>query len=77
MPKYQRKESKDKVYLIEKVLDERVGKRGRSECLIKWLNYPDEENSWEPSSNIMSTESVKGEPSMTSGMLNGQKPEPI
>ena len=39
------------VYEVEKILDKRG--RGRvAEYLIKWRNYGDQENTWEPASNL-------------------------
>ncbi|CAD5213283.1 unnamed protein product [Bursaphelenchus okinawaensis] len=39
------------IYLVEKLTDRRW-RRGRVEYLVKWLNYGDEENTWEPRANI-------------------------
>ena len=38
-------------YEVEKIKDKRV-KNGRIEYLIKWLNYTDEESTWEPIENL-------------------------
>ena len=46
-------------FMIERILDHRVSKRGRQtrlEYLIKWLDYGSEHNSWEPSSSIEESE---------------------
>ena len=37
----------DNLYIIEALIDERDG-----EYLVKWLNYPSDENTWEPKSAI-------------------------
>ena len=42
---------KDMSYEIEKIINHRDTSNGR-EYLIKWKNYPDEDNSWEPESNL-------------------------
>ncbi|KAI6176798.1 Chromobox protein-like protein 3-like protein [Aphelenchoides bicaudatus] len=39
------------IFLVEKLLDRRW-RRQRSEYLVKWMGYPDSENSWEPKQNI-------------------------
>ena len=36
---------------MEKVVDVRI-KNGKREDLLKWKNYPDSENTWEPHSNL-------------------------
>ena len=42
---------KDISYEIEKIINHRDTSNGR-EYLIKWKNYSDEDNSWEPESNL-------------------------
>jgi hypothetical protein len=39
------KVSKDKLYLVESVLDKRT-RRGKTEYLVKWKGYPDSFNQW-------------------------------
>jgi hypothetical protein len=39
------------IFLVEKLLDRRWHKK-RVEYLVKWLNFPDSENTWEPKANI-------------------------
>ena len=41
----QKTNQKDNVYLIEKVLDEKIVK-GQKKYLVKWLGYPESQNSW-------------------------------
>ena len=48
----------DAVYDVEMVLDYR-NVRGRSEYLVKWLDYPDSENSWEPKKNLKCPEKLE------------------
>lgn len=41
----------DEVYEIEKIVKKRT-RKGKSEYLIKWKDYPEEENTWEAEENI-------------------------
>jgi transposase InsO family protein len=51
-------ETKDSVeaieeeYDVEKILDMRKNRKGEKEYLIKWLDYSDQENTWEPRKNL-------------------------
>lgn len=42
----------DPVYRVERVLQHRKT-RGRTEYLVKWLNYPSSENSWIPAKDLV------------------------
>lgn len=45
----------EEVWEVEEVLDKRVVRRGRKNCieyLVKWKGYADYENTWEPDSNL-------------------------
>ena len=44
----------DEIYEVEAILSSRTkGKKGkRTEYLVKWLGWPDETNTWEPTSNL-------------------------
>lgn len=39
------------IFMVEKLVDRRW-RRGRTEYLVKWLNYDESENTWEPRANI-------------------------
>merc|ERR1711892_1336055 len=42
-------------FIVEEILDKRAGKKGKTEYLIKWENYDNNEdnNTWEPVNNIV------------------------
>ena len=42
---------KEDEYDVEKILDKRKIK-GKTQYLVKWLEYEDKENSWEPAENL-------------------------
>ena len=47
----QKTSQKENIYLVEKILQTKTVK-GKKMCLIKWLNYDDKFNSWEPAENV-------------------------
>jgi hypothetical protein len=38
--------AKDKIYAVEKVVKEKVGKDGKKYLFVKWRGYPDSQNDW-------------------------------
>ena len=48
-------DSEEEVYDVERILNDRVV-NGRKEYFIKWVGYPDEDNTWEDAKNIFSPE---------------------
>ena len=66
------------LYLVEKILDRRVSDGGGFQYLVKWVDFPEEDNTWEPIENLieechhlirqfenLDTESVSEEPEMS------------
>ncbi|XP_022253749.1 uncharacterized protein LOC106469502 [Limulus polyphemus] len=47
-----------KIFSVEKILNKRKHK-DKVEYLIKWKNYPDSENCWEPEENILSKDLIE------------------
>lgn len=48
----------DEEFQVEKILDKRIDHEGVVQYLVKWLNYPDESNSWEPKSNFTQPDEI-------------------
>jgi len=52
LPEQTLDEEGNPIYLVEKLLKRRKAGKGY-EYQVKWLGYPDTENTWEPSKNIL------------------------
>ena len=56
--------SSAEIFSVERILDKRIGKGGKSEYLLKWLNYPESESTWEPESHLVYARHARSETSM-------------
>ncbi|KAG5680621.1 hypothetical protein PVAND_010115 [Polypedilum vanderplanki] len=47
-----RKRSRKETYEVESILDKRTTDDGKIEYFLKWRNYSDDDNTWEPAENL-------------------------
>ena len=45
-------------YVVERIIEKRFTKNGTAEYLVKWKNYGDHENTWEPNENMVHCEAM-------------------
>ena len=55
----EKKEPQEAVFEVEKVLESKTDETGKKFFLIKWLGYPDEDNTWEPEENCNCPKLIK------------------
>jgi hypothetical protein len=53
-----KREDEEKFY-VEKVIKMRVNKKGKEEFLVKWVDYPMNEATWEPFENLSGEEACE------------------
>ena len=51
--------SQGEIFTVETVLDKRIGEDGKVDYLLKWMHYPDSDNSWEPMENLHCTSLIE------------------
>jgi chromobox protein 1 len=77
-PKRKRKSSENKTtikseeeYIVERIISKRVSKSGKVEYLLKWKDYSDDQNTWEPRENLGCKEMITDfEKDLTKKLLN-------
>jgi chromobox protein 1 len=77
-PKRKRKSTENKnsikseeEYIVERIISKRVSKSGKVEYLLKWKDYSDDENTWEPRENLGCKEMINEcEKGLTEKLLN-------
>jgi len=58
-------------YIVERIISKRVSKSGKVEYLLKWQDYSDDENTWEPRENLGCKEMITNfEKDLTKKLLN-------
>ena len=45
-------EEEPEVFSVEQIKGKRIGAEGKVEYYLKWMNYPDSDNTWEPEDNL-------------------------
>jgi hypothetical protein len=77
-PKRKRKSSENKnsikieeEYIVERIIRKRVSKCGKVEYFLKWKDYSDDQNTWEPRENLGCKEMINDfEKDLTKKLLN-------
>lgn len=54
-----KKSSRNEIYTAEKIVDKRMSTQGKTEYFVKWKDYDSNENTWEPSINILDKNLIK------------------
>jgi hypothetical protein len=65
----------DEDFHVQAILDEQTDARGNRMYLVKWLGYPDEENTWESRSDLL-VDGHKDAVTQHERKTKGKKPEP-
>ena len=66
-------EEEEEEYTVEKVVNKRVAKNGKTEYLLKWKGYGDEDNTWEPRENLDCEDLIKAYEDKHKAKKGGEK----